>query len=97
MFTSQIRLIAPVPDTAARPFGAAGGNVSFGVTQIGADGSLSIVAFSTVATLRTTKHCSFPDSAPACAKLVTVSGVSFNGAGADAAAPASWPPAAGAG
>ena len=45
--------MTPAPDACS--FGAAGGKVSLGVTQIGR-GSLSINAVPTAATLRTTKH-----------------------------------------
>src|ERR1051326_4116881 len=87
LLLSHTRFTAPVSATAVRLFGAAGGNVSFGVTQIGLLGSLSMNAAPTGATLRTTKHCSLPGSAPACTKEVSSIGLGFSGAGAALAAP----------
>src|SRR5258706_13450176 len=74
--------MTPVDPTACRFLGAGGGKVSRGVTQIGSDGSLSICARPTVATLRTTKHCSFPGAAPSCTNVVASSGWALRGAGA---------------
>src|SRR5450756_947624 len=89
--------MAPLPGTVARFVGAAGGNVSRGVTQIGSVGSLSIVAVPTVATLRTTKHCSLPATAPACTKICSSSGLVLSGTGARTGTPAGGEPAAGTG
>src|SRR5205823_10902371 len=98
MFASQMRFTTPALDTAASPFGAAGANVSFGVMQIGLLGSLSIIVVPTAATLRTTKHCSFPAPAPAWVKVCSAIGLSLSGAGAggrSAVTPVGVEPAAG--
>ena len=96
MLASQIKLITPAEPTAWRFVGAAGGKVSRGVTQIGSDGSLSIAAVPTAATLRTTKHCSLPRG-----RAVVREGqsrraaVGFSGTGAVTGAAADPDPAAG--
>src|SRR5206468_624525 len=87
VLASQIRLITPALATAATLFGAAGGKVSFGVMQIGSLGSLSMTgtaaaAAPVAATLRTTKHCSLPASAPGWVKVGSVSGAALSGTGA---------------
>ena len=86
----------PLPATAASPFGAAGGNVSAGVTQIGSDGSPSTICVPTVATVRTMKHCCFPATASPCVKVVASSGFGLSGTGAVTGAAAAPEPAAGA-
>src|SRR6266849_2282696 len=87
--------MTPADPTACRFFGAAGGKMSRGVRQIGSDGSLSIVALPTGATLRTTKHCSLSGAAPSCENVVTSSGLTFSGFGAVTGTPTGSDPAAG--